>query len=196
MSKVNRPDNRLALCADFVRQGVAVADIGTDHAYLPLQLLRDGVIIRAVAADINEGPLARARENIYAEGAEDKIALRLSDGLQNISPDEADDIVIAGMGGEVISSIIASCGWLRDPKKHLILQPMSKSEELLRFLFENGFEILDQKCALAAGKYYTVLLCKYCSVKQLFSPADCYLGKLDLTDEISREFLKKQLKKL
>ncbi len=196
MNKANKPDNRLALCAGFVRQGVAVADIGTDHAYLPLWLLESGKIRSAVAADIKKGPLARAEKNIKRQSAGDKIALRLSDGLKNISPNEADDIVIAGMGGEVIAGILSGCEWIKNRDKRLILQPMSKPEALLRWLFENGFSVLRQKCALASGRYYTVMLCEYTGEAPSFDESDCYLGALDLSERESRFFMRAQLNRL
>lgn len=196
MSSANRLDSRLALCACFVRDGVAVADIGTDHAYLPIWLIQNRSIKSAVASDINKKPLDRARVNIAESGLSEQIEVRLSNGLQDILPDEADDIIIAGMGGEVIASIIGNCKWVKNADKHLILQPMSKSEELIKFLLENNFEILQQKCTFASGKYYTVILCRYCGVAQEFGEVDFYRGKLDLSDENSVIFLQKQIKKL
>lgn len=193
MGAIYKPDKRLALCAYFVRKGMAVADIGTDHAYLPIWLVETAGIPRAVAADINEGPLMRARENIKKCGLEEKIGTRLSNGLERIEPDEADDIIIAGMGAELICKIISACGWIRDSKKHLILQPMSKYEVLLRFLYENGFSVAEQKCTQSGGKYYTVILCSYSGKTEEFSETDCFLGKLDLNDGDSRAFLNKKL---
>ena len=99
-------DNRLLLCAEFVRQDSAVADIGTDHAYLPVYLAQKGKIKKAIAADINEGPLKSGIETINRCGVSDTVSARLSNGLEKISPDECDDVIIAGMGGELICSII------------------------------------------------------------------------------------------
>ena len=96
-------DNRLRLCAEYVRRGSRPADIGTDHAYLPVWLCRNGVCPSAIAADINPDPLSRGRLTVETAKLTGKIELRLSDGLSAISADEADDIVIAGMGGELIA---------------------------------------------------------------------------------------------
>ena len=154
-------DNRLMLCARFVRRGAKLADIGTDHAYLPVWLCRNGVCPKAVAADINPEPLERGRQTVNEAQLGDRISMRLSDGLKQINSDEADDIVIAGMGGELIADIILSCDFSRNSEKHFILQPMTKSEELIRLLCENGFEIDAQDCCVASGKCYTVLSVTY-----------------------------------
>ena len=154
-------DSRLSLCASFVRNGCRLADIGTDHAYLPVYLCQKGVIKSAIAADINPDPLKSGQKTIAEAGLDGVIQTRLSDGLKGIAADEADDIVIAGMGGELIARIIDDCPYSRDTTKHFILQPMTKSEALIRWLDANGFLILRQDCCVAAGKCYTVLCAAY-----------------------------------
>lgn len=154
-------DQRLRMCAGFVRQNARLADIGTDHAYLPLWLCLNGTCPSAVAADINPEPLSRGRAAIKSFNAEHLISARLSNGLENIAENEADDFVIAGMGGELIATILDSCAYAKNSEKHFILQPMTKSEVLIKYLFDNGFEILKQDCCTAAGKCYTVLLVCY-----------------------------------
>ena len=165
MSTYSQLDNRLKLCADFVRSGAKLADIGTDHAYLPVWLCRIGRCPCAIAADINPEPLKRGQSTIIESGMSDRIETRLSDGLNEIKSDEADDIVIAGMGGELIAKILSECSFAADNSKHFILQPMTKSEELIAWLCENGFKILKQDCCVASGKCYTVLLVKYSGEK-------------------------------
>ena len=154
-------DERLALCAEFVREGVSVADIGTDHAYLPVYLVKSGKTENAVAADVRPGPLENAKGNIVRNGLESRIKTVLSDGLERISPDEADDIVIAGMGSELIIRIIEAAPWLRDSGKHLILQPMTRAEELREFLCRSGFEIVREKACISCKKTYSVMLCAF-----------------------------------
>ena len=171
-------DNRLKLCADFVRKGAKLADIGTDHAYLPVWLCRIGRCPSAVAADINPEPLRRGQATIIESGMSGRIETRLSDGLKEIKPDEADDIVIAGMGGELIAKILSECSFATDSSKHFILQPMTKSEVLVAWLCENGFKILRQDCCVASGKCYTVLLVKYSGEKHIADELYCYLGEL------------------
>ena len=161
MSSESHLDNRLRLCAAFVRHGSRLADIGTDHAYLPVWLCRNNICPSAIAADINPEPLSRGRQTVAEAGLQDKIETRLSDGLQSISSDEADDIVIAGMGGELIARILEACAFAHDGSKRFILQPMTKSELLIRYLCTNGFEIQQQDCCVAAGKCYTVMSVAY-----------------------------------
>ena len=178
MSTSSQLDNRLKLCADFVRNGAKLADIGTDHAYLPVWLCRIGRCPCAIAADINPEPLKRGQSTIIESGMSGRIETRLSDGLKEIKSDEADDIVIAGMGGELIAKILSECSFATDSSKHFILQPMTKSEVLIAWLCENGFKILKQDCCVASGKCYTVILAEYSGEKHIADELYCYLGEL------------------
>ncbi len=172
-------DNRLRLCADFVRDGARLADIGTDHAYLPVWLCRICRCPSAIAADINPEPLRHGANTISEAGLDDIISTRLSDGLKNIKQDETDDIVIAGMGGELISKIISECSFSKDSSKHFILQPMTKSELLIEWLCNNGYEIIKQDCCIAAKKCYTVLLVEYTGKASARDELYYYLAELD-----------------
>lgn len=171
-------DSRLGLAASFVRHDSVVADIGTDHAYLPICLLLNGKVRDAVAADINEGPLDRARINAKRYGLSDRITFCLSDGLKNIPLLEkrVSDIVICGMGGELISSIIEASDFVKNPSVRLILQPMSHADKLRSFLCKNGFEIIDGGMAKAQGKIYQCIVCSYDGKVRSLSPAELELG--------------------
>ena len=189
-------DKRLKLCADMVK-GNCVCDVGTDHAYLIAELLSSGKCDTAVAADINEGPLSAARANLEKAGVTDRVDIILSDGLKSVPKEGITDIVIAGMGGELIAKILSECDWITG--KNLILQPMSKSDHLLRWLWENGFEILKRQ-AVCEGKFcYTVINCvksskplQYADIPPLFE----YIGGLDFTDVSAVEYAKRQADKL
>ncbi len=178
MNSESNLDNRLRLCAEYVRRGSRPADIGTDHAYLPVWLCRNGVCPSAIAADINPEPLSRGRLTVENAKLTGKIELRLSDGLSAISANEADDIVIAGMGGELIAKIIESCNWAKSPDKHFILQPMTKSEALICYLCQNSFKIESQECCEAGGKCYTVLSVYYTGEKAAADELYYYTGEL------------------
>lgn len=171
-------DNRLRLCADFVRRGATLADIGTDHAYLPVWLCQNGICPSAIAADINPEPLKSGAQTVQKAGLTDRIEMRLSNGLAEIRETEADDIVIAGMGGELIADIMAACAFAKNPDKRWILQPMTRSEALLARLSRGGFSVLRQDCCVAAGKCYTVVLAAYTG--QTTEPDELfpYLGRL------------------
>ena len=194
--KTIKLDERLSLCASFVRHGSAAADIGTDHAYLPIFLIESGICRKVIAADINEAPLKTGYSNVCMHALEDRIELRLSDGLDSFRENEADDIIIAGMGGELIIDMISRCDFIRDEKINLILQPMTKYELLISYLYDSGFKIKSQKACKSSNKLYTVLLCSYCGIKEYFDELTPYTGKLDLSEDISKQFLAQTIKNL
>ncbi len=180
-------DKRLRLCADMVK-GNFVCDVGTDHAYLVSELLTSGKCSAAIAADINEKPLKAAERTLIDAGVSDKAQLILSDGLKNIPLKNITDIVIAGMGGELISKILSECDGLDG--KNLILQPMTRPEKLIKFLYKNGFEIISQK-AIRDGKFYYTAInaVKTNAPPASISPIFEYIGKLDLKESASAEFV-------
>lgn len=183
-------NNRLRLCADLVRKGTRIADIGTDHAYLPVWLVRAGFASFALAADIKAEPLKSGEQTIKKYHAEDLVETRLCDGLQSISPDEVDDIIIAGMGGETIVHILSDAPWLKDKSKSLILQPMSKHELVISYLYENGFELKEHRCAFADGKIYTAFSALYTGNTKPATELFTYTGLLTSDNENDRMFLK------
>ncbi len=172
-------DERLALCASFVRRNTRLADIGTDHAYLPVWLAINGMIESAVAADIRRLPLENAKETIKRCNAEGIVSAVLSDGLDSIKPSEAMDIVIAGMGGELIASIIKKTQWLCDSGKRLILQPMTRADSLRIFLCQNGFKPEYEKACICAGKSYSVMVSSYDGNIRECSDEFKYIGLLE-----------------
>ena len=188
-----KPYGRLSLCAEMVRGGSRLADIGTDHGYLPIELCLSGKIPSALACDINPLPLRSAQENVAKYGLSDRIQTRLSDGLHEVRPDEIDDVVIAGMGGELIRDILSAAPWIRTENKHLVLQPMTHHEDLVSWLYENGFDVKVQKATLDEGKYYTVISAAFSGEKKACDLFAAVVGKLDLSDENSRGFLRRSL---
>lgn len=147
---------RLQLLADWVLPGARLADVGTDHAYLPVWLRLHGRVASAIACDLREGPLARARETGRTYGA-DGVDYRLGNGLAVVSPEEADTVVIAGMGGENIAAILARAPWTADGRHALLLQPQSRAEALRAFLAENGYTIRREALVQDRGTLYPVL---------------------------------------
>lgn len=151
---------RLRCIAELVPRGARLADVGTDHAYLPVWLLQEGRIEHAIASDINDGPLAHARRTASEYGVSERMEFRLCAGLDGFAPDEADAVVIAGMGGETIVSILDAAPWLRSGKAALLLQPMTKAELLRRWLAENGYRIERERLVKDKGTIYAVLVVK------------------------------------
>ena len=148
---------RLRLAADLVPQGARLADVGTDHAYLPAGLLLEGKIPWAIASDLRKGPLDRARETARQYGCGDKMAFRLCNGLAGIRPGEVDAIVIAGMGGETIAQILEAAPWVLEEKIPLILQPMSSLPELRKWLGQHGYAIAKEQLAREGETLYVVM---------------------------------------
>lgn len=182
-------DKRLSLCASFVREGVKIADIGTDHAYLPIWLVMNEKVEKALACDINEGPLNSGKADVMRYNLSDRITLRLSDGLKNVSENEADDIIIAGMGGELIVKILMECSFSKNKDKRFILQPMTKCEVLIKWLYENGFEIIAQKACECDKKHYTVMVVQYTGKSVEIDDSFLYMGKLDTSEIDSKIYL-------
>lgn len=145
----------------MVRKGNAVADIGTDHAYLPAYLILNGIASKALACDVRKGPLENARKTVEHYGLDDKITLRLSDGFDEIEPFEADDFIMCGMGGTLMEQLVSRAYWLKDKAKRIIVQPQSHAEDIRRFFVENGFEILSEDACIDAGKLYCAMAAEY-----------------------------------
>ncbi|MBQ8170814.1 MAG: SAM-dependent methyltransferase [Oscillospiraceae bacterium] len=179
-------DNRLKTAAALCRSGGVVCDVGTDHALLACYLAKNGAK-EVIASDINDGPLESARRTVGQEGC-DNVRVLKSDGLQQI--DYADDVIICGMGGELIADIIADCRFLTKDTR-FILQPMTKAEILRRRLYADGFEILEERTAYDGKRAYVVMLAAYtgerCDIGEFFA----YTGKV--TDP---KFLKLTAEKL
>ncbi len=185
---------RLLCCAEMVR-GEVLADIGTDHTWLPVYLVERGKCDRAYACDITEGPLSFARKNIASAGLEDRITTVLSDGLDKLSDDSISDIVIAGMGGEMIRDILAN-GLDKAKAANLILQPNTRAWELVDWIYRNGFEVTEQK-VVADGKFvYPVINARYTGGEKILTQAECLAAGLDLGEAISKEYLLAQVKRL
>ena len=167
---------RLLSAAELVRQGAVFADIGTDHAYLPLFLLDEGRISRAVCADINEGPLNSARANAAAAGHTERIELVLTDGAAALSGKGITDYAICGMGGELIAAIIERAPHLCDKGVNLILGPNSRQSVLRKFIASHGFEIKCESYSFDAGKYYVTFLVSYTGTVSEFCDEEAELG--------------------
>ena len=152
---------RLRAAAELVERGSCLADIGTDHAYLPVWLLLEGRIRRAIAADLRPGPLSRARATAQRYGCTRGIDFRLCDGLSGLSAGEADTIVIAGMGGETIARILEGASWVREGAITLILQPMSAQQELRRWLWRSGFCLDREEIVCEGEKLYNIVVARF-----------------------------------
>lgn len=187
-----RLSTRLQMVADFVPPCACAADIGTDHGYLPVWLLQNGVIQSAIAADIHAGPLANARQSAAAYDLEEHFRFVQADGLQFSGVQAADAITIAGMGGETICAILAAAPWLREGKQ-LVLQPQSKVPELTDWLWRNGFTIEDAALCRDAGKRYLALRVLGQTAAQTYTVEQLLLRRRDpLLPEHLKEEIRRQ----
>ena len=170
---------RLLCAASFAREGEIIADVGTDHAYLPIYLYTRGIIKGAVVSDINEGPIERARGNIAEYSCSDAIKPILCDGLSKIGEYSPDSVFILGMGGELIVNIISNAEWLKKNGTRLVLQPMTHSEILREYLGANGFEIIDE-AIVEDSRIYQIIVAKYTSSVYSLSKLELRFGKFNL----------------
>ena len=163
--------SRLAACCNFVHSGDRVADVGCDHGYLGIYLLKNGIAASVIAADLREGPLQSAIKNSEKFGVRDKMTFYLSDGVQNV-PRDFDTLVCAGMGGDTMVSILSAAPWLKNENYRFILQCQTKTALLRKYLSENGWYIA-QETIIRDGKFlYTVMevIRKECSL----TSGQCY----------------------
>ncbi len=167
---------RLQKIAELIPKSVSIADIGTDHAYIPICALLEGKADSAIASDINRGPVLRARENAAAFGLENKLSLRLGPGLETISPGDAETIVIAGMGGILISEILENSMEVVASAKYLILQPMTAAKELREYLCSRSFTIRNEVLVAEEDKIYNIL-CVSVGGRSDYSQKELILGK-------------------
>ena len=184
---------RLKTVADLVTPCEKVADVGTDHGYVPIYLVKENICQFAYAMDVNEGPLNIAKSNIAEEGLEDKIETILSDGFDSFGDRDADSVIIAGMGGDLIVDILARA---KDYDfDELILSPHKRADLVRKFLSENGYKISDEKMVEDVKKFYPVIKAakgesEYDEVQLEFGPV-----LLSNKDETLKEYLDIQLNK-
>jgi len=166
---------RLDLIVSLVPDGRGAADVGTDHGYVPAALARRGYPGNIIASDLRPGPLSSARAAAAQAGVEERIKFVLCDGLSGVSPDEADAVVVAGMGGDTITGILDRDYWCAAPGYSLILQPMSRQNVLRYWLVNNEFRITGEHLVRDAGTIYQVFTAEYGRAPR-YSDAELYTG--------------------
>lgn len=152
------PGNRLKLIASMMKKGDTVADIGTDHAYLPIYLTKEKISPKVIATELRQGPYEKALGNIQEAGLSEFIELRLGFGLRPIIPGEVDGAVIAGMGGYTISKILKDSPIIARTLKYLILQPMNNQPYIRKEIFDLGYKIVDEDVVKEENKYYEIIV--------------------------------------
>lgn len=187
---------RLQSVAGFVKVGKTLADVGCDHGYIPIYLLQKKKIEKAIAMDINQGPLMRAQEHIREWGLENYIDTRLSDGVDALKPNEAESVVIAGMGGPLMEKILTEGDSVLRTVKELVLQPQSEIGYFRKFLGENGYCITHEEMILEDGKYYPIMRVIHGKMEDQ-TEAEYLYGKKLLQDRnpVLKEFLEREQEK-
>ena len=194
MYKNTIPDSRLRSAIPYLTPGGRAADIGTDHAYLPIYLVREGILSHALACDVNEGPIQSARANIRGAGLENQIATLRTDGLHGVEAYAPDDVMIFGMGGELIVRILSEAEWIKGRKVGLILQPMSRAAVLRRWLTGNGFCILGETLTFE-DKYYQTIHARWQGDAEAYTEEECLLGRwnIETRPPLFRGFLEHEI---
>lgn len=161
MNNIINISERLKCVASLVNKGARVADIGTDHAYLPIYLVQNGISNKVYACDVRKEPLRRAKLHIDEYGLSDKIATQLCDGLKGINKGDVDTVTICGMGGKLMKNILkAGIDKLGD-NTQLVLSAQSELRDFRKYLLETGIDIKSEHMLLEDGKYYFIFDCVY-----------------------------------
>lgn len=186
---------RLACIAGLVPEGARLADIGTDHGYLPVWLLQQGMIGHAIASDINALPLDHARATALECDVMERMDFRLCPGLEKIKAEECDTIAIAGMGGETIIAILSAAAWTKDGAHTLLLQPMTKTADLRKWLAVNEYRFTEERLVWDKNYLYPVLRVTGGECPQL-TELQALTGVLLADDPLYGEYLTQHKEKL
>lgn len=184
---------RLKTIASLVPNGARVCDIGTDHGYLSIYLKQNNIAKTVIASDLNRKPLLTAKKNIDKAGVIG-IELRFGNGLSIVKENEVDTVIIAGMGGEVISGIIDDCKWIKNSKYTLILQPTTSAEFLRRFLTQNGFETVSEIPLSENGKIYSIMQVNFTNNTKNYPEHYYYIGNISPKSDEGLLYIQKQQK--
>lgn len=186
---------RLELILSLLTPGCRIADIGCDHAYVPISAVSTGAASFAYASDVREGPLSHARENVKKAGLDGKIVIRLADGLDGAENYDIDTVIIAGMGGELTADIIERAPFVKNPGITLILQPMTSQDKLRRYLLSHGFEILRERIAKEGAHVYQIFVCSYTEKPNCYTKSELITGKNHEDTELIPALYAKYIKK-
>ena len=182
MQAITVPSARLCSALSYLTRGGAVIDVGTDHAYLPSYLVGQGISSRALACDINRGPIESAERNIAAAHLTKRIQTLCTDGLHGAEDFDPDDILVFGMGGELIIRILSEAPWVKDSRIGLVLQPMTRAHLLRAWLLENGFSIVGETIT-HEDRYYQTIAARFCGRREEYTEEELLLGRLNIQND-------------
>ena len=185
-------DERLKLAASFVRPNAVFADIGCDHGRLSVYLMQQCAAARGYACDIRPQPLDKAKQLLSRKGLRDKVETILTDGLIGLEGRGITDVIVAGIGGEVLAHIVEEAAFLKDSSVRIILQPQSKEQLLRRTLYRLGYRIEQEECVHAGRFLYTVMVVSYCGEEKEIDDFFAYCGLLtENSNELKQEKLRR-----
>ncbi len=173
---------RLEAVVSFVRENKTIADVGCDHCLLSVKIAKEKNPQKIIASDIAQGPIAKAKKCVDKYKLSEIINLKLAKGLLGLEIDCPDDIIIAGMGGELICDILSGSDYIKNPNVKLILQPMTKSESLRYYLSQNGYQVLCEKLVYekTSGKIYEIIYASYSGENQYYTKTELLIGKYNI----------------
>lgn len=188
--------SRMLMVAQCLKPCDTVYDIGTDHCYIPIYLIRQGICNKAIATDVKKGPVEKAIENIQLFGVENVVDAFVSDGITHVG--NSADIIISGMGADVIIGILAKNMEYAKSANQIIIQCQSKTERLRAFLWDNGFDIYDERLTVEKSKIYNVFAVKYVNRKQQYTNLEAIASKILVQQghDLLERYIKKYTKKL
>lgn len=189
---------RLKTLYDLTPECNCFADIGTDHAYIPVYLCKNNKCKTAVASDIVKGPLERAKATIKKHNMESRISVRLGGGVSTLKKDEADVVLVAGMGGLIIADILKDGIDILKSVKNIILQPMTAVSDLREYLYNNNWKIEKEYLVKDNGKLYNIMTVSYTEENSDYTDTDIYIGRylIDNKPELFKEYLDRKILKL
>ncbi|WP_204598429.1 tRNA (adenine(22)-N(1))-methyltransferase [Clostridium pascui] len=182
---------RLRTICNMIDSCKTIADIGTDHGYIPIYLIKNKICDFAIACDINKGPLEKAKENIKLENLEDNISLRLGSGFDVITPGEANMAIIAGMGGHLIKDLIESGMEVFKSLDYLILQPVQNPDVLRKYIYDNGFEVIKEELCIDEKIFYEIIKIRYANKEKDINNIENSVEN-DIFYEVSRDLINKK----
>lgn len=171
-----RLTSRIKYVLSFCEKSAHTVDVGTDHGFLAVALIDHGIAERVTATDLNKGPLSNAEKLIKWFALDDKIDTKLTDGLKGVKGEDIDQVVIAGMGGELIARIIDDSPLVKNERVHLVLQPMTKIPDLRRYLAASGFRTLRQGAVFDESHIYETVTARYDGIKRVITPLEAEVG--------------------
>lgn len=188
---------RLNEIVSMIETCESIIDVGTDHGYVPIYLVKNGITKKAIASDINKGPVEKAKNNIVVNNTQGQIRCRLGSGLSTVKKGEVQIAIIAGMGGNLIRDILENDLDIVKELKYMVLQPVQNAEVLREYLYSSGYDILDEKICYDDGKFYEIIKTKYNSKPLVLDSIYYEISKILLEKKqlVMKNFIEYKLQK-